>query len=176
MACAKNFQWGGSFNGIWWSFVFGVRCLWCHNLTSYSCFQNNVLAKFVDIICIFIYRHSPYFMGHCTEYKLTALQVRISEENVLNATTERFITAKISGCASKQGSKSHSSLRQSNLQLQNEAALMSCPTRAVKHRKRATPRGQAKILTGKFLTSRHVCMQRVIFYISNTLWKLMIRV
>jgi len=21
-----------SFSGIWWSFVFGVRCLWRHNL------------------------------------------------------------------------------------------------------------------------------------------------
>jgi len=48
------------------------------------------------------------------------------EENTINATTQRFITAKISGCALKQGSKTHSTLRQSNLQLQNEAALMSC--------------------------------------------------
>jgi len=23
---------GGSFNGRWWSFVFGVRCLWRHHL------------------------------------------------------------------------------------------------------------------------------------------------
>jgi len=38
---------GGSFSGIWWSFVFGVRCLWRHNLMSYSCFQTNVFAKFV---------------------------------------------------------------------------------------------------------------------------------
>jgi len=37
-----------------------------------------------------------------------------------------FITAKISGCALKQGSKTHSSLRQSNLPLQNKTALMSC--------------------------------------------------
>jgi len=39
--------------------------------------------------------------------------------NKLNATTQQFITAKISGCALKQGSKTQSSLRQSNLQLQN---------------------------------------------------------
>jgi len=44
------------------------------------------------------------------------LQVRISEENTLNE--------KISGCALKKGNKARSSLRQSNLQLQNEAALM----------------------------------------------------
>jgi len=60
----------------------------------------------------------------CAKYKLSALQVRISEENALNATTQQFITAKISGCALKQGSKTRSSLRQSNLQLQNEAALI----------------------------------------------------
>jgi len=65
-------------------------------------------------------------MFYCTEYKLSVLQVRISEGNTLNAATQQFITAKISGCALKQGSKAYSSLPQSNLQLQNEAALMSC--------------------------------------------------
>jgi len=53
-----------------------------------------------------------------TEYKLSALQVRQSEKNKLNATTQQVITAKISGCALKQGSKTRSSLHQSNLQLQ----------------------------------------------------------
>jgi len=62
-------------------------------------------------------------MRHCTEYKPAVLHVRISEENKLNATTQQFIRAKISGCALKQGSKTHSSLRQINLQLQSEAAL-----------------------------------------------------
>jgi len=38
--------------------------------------------------------------------------------------TQQFITAKISGCVLKQGSKICSSLRQSILQLQNEAALL----------------------------------------------------
>ena len=42
----------------------------------------------------------------------------------LTATTQQFITAKISGCALKQGSKTQSSLRLSNLQRQNEAALI----------------------------------------------------
>jgi len=55
----------------------------------------------------------------------SAIEVRISEENTPNATTQEFIPAKISGCALKQGSKTYSSLRQSNLQLQNQAALMS---------------------------------------------------
>jgi len=67
--------------------------------------------------------------------KLSALQVRISEENKLNATTQQFITAKISGCALKQGSKTHSSLRQSDLLVQNEATLTSCRIRAVEHGK-----------------------------------------
>jgi len=77
-----------------------------------------------------------------TEYKLSALQASISEENTINATTQQFITAKISGCISKQGSKTHSSLRPSNSPLQNDAALMSCRIRAVEHRKRvAGPSG-----------------------------------
>jgi len=44
-------------------------------------------------------------MFHCTEYKLSALQVKISEENKLNATTQQFITAKILACALKKGVK-----------------------------------------------------------------------
>jgi len=44
---AENVHGGVSFSGIWWSFVSGVRSSWRHNLTSYSCFQANVLAKFV---------------------------------------------------------------------------------------------------------------------------------
>jgi len=117
VAYVENFREGVSFSGMWWSFVFGVRYLWRHNLTSYSSFPTNFLAKFVDILCMLFYTHSPYFMCHCTEYKLSTLQVRISEENKLNATTQQFITAKISGWALKQGSKTHSSPRQSNLQL-----------------------------------------------------------
>jgi len=45
-------------------FVFGVRCLWRHNLTSYSCFQTNILVKFVDTIYTFFYTHSPYLLLH----------------------------------------------------------------------------------------------------------------
>jgi len=62
-------------------------------------------------------------MCHCTEYQLLALKVRILEVNTLNATTQQFITEKMSGCALKQGSKTYSSTRQRNLQLQNETAL-----------------------------------------------------
>ena len=101
VAYAENFHGGVWFKVIWWLFVFGVRCLWRHNLTSFPCLQTNVLAKFVDIRCIFFYIHSPCFMCHCTEYKLSAVQVRLSEKKQLNATTQQFITAKISGWALK---------------------------------------------------------------------------
>jgi len=47
VAYPESFHGGLSFSGIWWPFVFGVRCLWRPNLTSYLCFQTNVLAKFV---------------------------------------------------------------------------------------------------------------------------------
>jgi len=66
-------------------------------------------------------------MSQCIEHKISALQVRISEENKLNATTQQFITAKIPDCVLKLGSKTHSPLRQSNLQLQNHAAPVSSP-------------------------------------------------
>jgi len=57
-------------------------------------FPSNVLAKFVDLICILYYTHSPYsfmcnFMRHCIDFKLSALQVRIPEHNLLIATTEQ---------------------------------------------------------------------------------------
>ena len=86
---------GFSFSGMWWLLVFGMRFLWRHNLTSHSCFQTNTLAMFVDAICVFFHAHSPYFMCYCIEYKVSALQVRISEENTLNTTTQQFVTAKI---------------------------------------------------------------------------------
>ena len=75
------------------------------------------------------------------EYKPLALQVRLSEENTPNTTIQLFVIAKISAVRNcknistlKQGSTTHSSIRQSNLQRKNEAALMSCRIRAVEHR------------------------------------------
>jgi len=66
-----------------------------------------------------------YTVCRCTEYELSALQVGLSGKNKLNATTQQFTTAKITGCALKHGNETRSSLRQSNLQLQNQAALRS---------------------------------------------------
>ena len=126
---------GGFHSMAYGGHLYWCALLWRQNLTSYSCFQTKVLAKLVDIICIFVYTQALKCMCHWTEYKLSALQVRISEENTLNSTKQQFITAKISGCALKQGSNTHSSLRQRNLQLQSEAALMSFRIRGVEHRK-----------------------------------------
>jgi len=133
----RQFSWEGF---IQWHMV--AICICCALFVTSQfdvivMFPSQCFGEFFDIICMFFYIHSPYFMCHCTEYKLLVLQVRLSEENTLNATTQQSKTAKISGCALKQGSKTHSSMRQSNLQLQNEAALMSYRIRAVEHRKGA---------------------------------------
>ena len=125
MAYAENFHGGGLVQGH-----MVVICFWCALFVTsqfdvISCFQTNVLVKFVDIVYIFFYIHSPYYICRCTECELSALQVRLSGKNKLNVTTQQFITAKITGCALKQGNETHSSLRQSNLQLQNQAALRS---------------------------------------------------
>jgi len=81
---------------------------------------------------IFLYIHFPCFMCHCTEDKLLGYRRKIHP--TLNATMQQFVTAKISGCALKQGSRTHSLIRQGNLQRKNEAALMSCRIRAVERR------------------------------------------
>jgi len=52
---------------------------------------------------------TPTPLAHAlAKYKLSAIQTSISEENTIKATTQQFITAKISGCILKQGSKTHS--------------------------------------------------------------------
>jgi len=40
-------------SGVWWSLLLDIRCLWRHNMTSYSPLQTNVLANFVDATCTF---------------------------------------------------------------------------------------------------------------------------
>jgi len=71
-------------------------------------------------------------MCHCTEDKLLGYQRKI--QPTLNATIQQFVTAKISACALKQGSTTHSSIRRGNLQRKNGATLMSCRIHAVEHR------------------------------------------
>jgi len=74
-------------------------CVWCSVFVTSQfdvifMFPNQRLAKFVDIIRLFFYTPSPYFMCNCTEYKLSAFQVKISEEHKPSAATQEFITAK----------------------------------------------------------------------------------
>ena len=113
-AVGTKFSWGGF---IQWHIV--VICIWCAFFVTSQFYVIFMFPKqrFGEVcwpnICIFFHTHSPYFVCYCTKYKLSALQVRISEENTLNATIQQFINAKISGWALKQASKTHSSLRQS---------------------------------------------------------------
>ena len=102
------------------SFVFSARCLWRHNLTSFSCFQTNVLAAFLDIICTIFCTQSLYFCVIALNMNYQPSRLGYWRKKKLNATTQQFITAKISDCEWKQGRKRHSSMRKNNLQLQNE--------------------------------------------------------
>jgi len=46
VAYAENFHGGGFWFRVIW-LLFGVHCLWRHNLMSVLCFQTNALAKCV---------------------------------------------------------------------------------------------------------------------------------
>jgi len=59
-------------------------------------------------------------------------------------------------CVLKKGSKTHSSLRQSNLQLQNEAVLMARRIRAVEHRCAAGFAGAHPALQDRILLNYRV--------------------
>ena len=119
----RKFPWGGF---IQWQMV--VICVWCELFVMSQfdvifMFQTNLLATFVDMY-IFLHPLPLFYVSlHWISTTVLAFKVRISKVNALNATTQQFITAKISGCALKQGSKTYSPMRQRNLQLQNETAL-----------------------------------------------------
>jgi len=111
----RKFSWGGF---IQWHRV--VICIWCALIVTS---QLDVIVQFPNQrfgeVCwhnthVFHYVHSPYFMCHCTEDKLLGYRRKIHP--TLNATIQYFVTAKISGCALKQESATHSSIRQGNLQ------------------------------------------------------------
>jgi len=131
VAYTDNFHEGGF---IQWQIV--VICIWCVPFVTSQfdvifMFRNQRFGEVTWHNMHILLHALPNFMCRCTEYEVSALQVRIADENTLNATTQQFITTKISCCALKQWSKTCSSLRQSNLQLQNEASLMSRRIRAV---------------------------------------------
>ena len=86
--------------------------------------SRTLLTRYCSLQCVIVI-HINY----------STLHVRRQGQNTaLNADTERFITAKISGNALKQGSRTHSVLRQSSSQLQKYKAAHS--TSAVKHTQR----------------------------------------
>jgi len=125
VAYAENFHGGGLVQGH-----MVVICIWCALFVTsqfdvISMFPNQRFGEVCWHSMHIFYIHSLYFICHCTEYKLSTLQVRLSGKNKLNATTQQFITAKITACVLKQGNETHSSLRQRNLQLHNQATLRS---------------------------------------------------
>jgi len=77
---------------------------------------------------------NPSLAHAIAKYKLSALRARISEENTINATTQQFITAKISSCTLKQGVKhTHHCVRA--IYSCKMRLCWSCRIRAVEHRK-----------------------------------------
>ena len=88
-----------------------------------------------------IHVSKPTFWRSCWHYMhilLHALSLnqrsKLGYRRKINSTIQQFLTAKISGCTLKHGSKKRLSLRQNYLELQNKAALMSHRIRAVEHR------------------------------------------
>jgi len=66
-------------------------------------------------------------MRHCTEYELSAFQVRISEENKLNATTQHFIDSGVT-----KGARGTSAPRRSTLGAPNWGRNVTCLLRNVR--------------------------------------------
>ena len=66
------------------------------------------------------------------KYQRSRLAYRRKINSTLRHSSSQLQT--ISGCVFKQGNNTHSSLYQSNLQLQNQAVIMSRRIRAVEHR------------------------------------------
>jgi len=135
----RKFSWGG-FHSVAYGGHFHLVCGLCdvtilrHLHVSRPTFWRSVLTYES-----YLSKRTPLILCVIAlNTNLSALQVGISEENKLNSTTQQFITAKISGSMIKQGGKTHSSLRQRNLQRQNKAALMFFQIRAVEHRKCAS--------------------------------------
>jgi len=133
VAYAENFHRGI----IQWHMV--VICIWC---ALFATSQFDVIFMFPKQRFGEVSWHNMHILLHALSlfyvplhwiWVISALSWDIGG-NTLNATTQQFTTAKISGCALKKRSETHSSLRQSNLQMQNQAALMCSRIRAVEHR------------------------------------------
>ena len=109
-------------SGVWWPLLWiyavcdvAIRChinackptFWRSLLTQHAYCSTYTLLTCCCTIC------------HCNEHKFTAIEFMRPEQNTaLKAKTEQFITAKISGNALKQESRTHSVLRQRSSQQQ----------------------------------------------------------
>ena len=115
-------------SGVWWSLLLDIRCLWRHNMTSYSRLQTTFWRSLLTQHAYYSTRTLLVVHICVTVMNISVLQVRRPEQKTaLNAKTEQFIPAKTSGNAFKQGSRTHSVLCQRSSQLQKyKAARMSC--------------------------------------------------
>jgi len=109
-------------SGLWWSLLLYIRCLWHHNMASYSPLQPMFWQILLTQYAYYSIHIPLLVVEQCvtvikTNYCISALQVRRPEQSTaLNAKTEQFITAKIPGNALKQESRTHLMLRSSQLQ------------------------------------------------------------
>jgi len=98
--------------------------IWCHIHVSKPTLSRNLLTQYVYsfirtplIICVIVLN---------INYQRSRLRYRRNISSTLRHSSSWLRKYQALRLALKQGSKTHSSLRQSNLQLQNQAALMSC--------------------------------------------------
>jgi len=56
-------------SGVWWLLLLIFFCLWRHNITSYSRWQTNVLSKFFDTTCIFVFKDAGEAVGQREQKK-----------------------------------------------------------------------------------------------------------
>jgi len=127
----KKYSWGG-FHSVAYGRHLYLVCVVCDIIIWHHI---HVSKQHFGEVCW----HNMHILLHAlflsyVSYKLSALQVEISGENTLTATTQQLVNVKISGFVLKQGNKTQSSLCQSNLQVQNQAVLMSHRIQAVGHR------------------------------------------
>jgi len=132
--------------------------IWRHTYVSKPTFWRSLLTQ---------YAYSStrnllisYVIARNISYQLLKLGYQRKRHSTLWRTSSYL--QKVSGCALKQGCKTHSSLRQSNLQLQNEAARMSRQIRAVERRCAAGQAGAHPRLQDRiFLNYTHELRMRI---------------
>jgi len=114
------------------SLAYGGHLFVACGVCAYSCIQTNVLAKFVDIICIFFYTQTHSLILCVIALNLNCQCSKLGYRRKLNSMLHRSSKLQNFDCVLKKGSKTHSSLCQ--CKPQNEAALMSRRILAGEHR------------------------------------------